>query len=53
MILALGLFMAIAPKYAVKKEFREDEAQIKSTRIKGIILAALAAGVEVLFFFIR
>ena len=36
-ILILGLFMAIAPKSAAKKEFRDDEDQVKKIRGNGII----------------
>ena len=46
-ILILGLFMAIAPQLSVKKEFRDDPAQIKRIRISGIILSVLAVVVIV------
>ncbi len=46
-ILILGLFMAIAPQLSVKKEFRDDPAQIKRIRISGIVLSVLAVVVIV------
>ena len=52
-ILVLGLFMAIAPQSAVKKELRDDPAQVKKVRIGGIILSVLAAAVIVLQFALR
>ena len=50
MVLALGLFMAIAPKLSVKKEFRDDPARIKKTRISGIVLVVLAVLLEVVLY---
>ena len=44
-ILILGLFMAIAPKSAAKKEFRDDEEQVKKIRRNGIIMLVLGIAV--------
>ncbi len=44
-ILILGLFMAIAPKSATKKEFRDDEDQVKKIRRNGIIMIVLGIAV--------
>ncbi len=41
-LLVLGLFMAIAPQLSVKKELRDDPAQIKKMRISGIIITVLS-----------
>ncbi|MBP5556070.1 MAG: hypothetical protein J6X94_14510 [Lachnospiraceae bacterium] len=49
----LGIVMAIIPQYCVKKEFRDDQAQIKKMRISGIILAVLGIAVFFLLQFIR
>ena len=35
--IVLGLFMAIAPKSATKKEFRENEAEVAKVRKNGFI----------------
>ena len=51
--LALGLFMAIAPQLSVKKECRDDPAQIKKMRISGIIIAALSIVVIAIQFLAR
>ncbi len=51
--LALGLFMAIAPQLSVKKEFRDDPAQIKKMRISGIVIAALSIVVIAIQFLAR
>ena len=51
-IAILGIVMAIVPQYCVKKEFRDDPAQIKKMRIAGIILAVLGVAVWLLISFI-
>ena len=48
----LGIVMAIIPQYCVKKEFRDDPAQIKKMRITGIILAVLGIAVWLLLNYI-
>ena len=47
-ILILGLFMAIAPKSAAKKEFRDDEDQVKKIRRNGIIMIVLVIAVIII-----
>ena len=37
-MLGLGLFMAIDPKNATKKEMREDEKAVAGIRVRGFIL---------------
>ena len=37
-MLGLGLFMAISPKNATKKELREDEKAVVGIRVRGFIL---------------
>ena len=51
-IAILGIVMAIIPQYCVKKEFRDDPAQIKKMRISGIVLAVLGIAVFVLVQFV-
>ncbi len=53
MILCLGLFMAIFPKAATKKDMREDEAAVAKNRKSGIILtvAGIVALIIVIFVF--
>lgn len=41
-IVLLGIFMAICPKYAVKQEERENQESLVRMRKKGIILTIAA-----------
>lgn len=44
-----GLFMAICPKLATKKDMRENAAAVSKTRKGGILLAIVGIIVFVLF----
>lgn len=41
-LLLTGLFMTVAPKYATRKEAREDAEAVKKNRTRGIWLFAAA-----------
>ena len=51
-IAILGIVMAVAPQVCVKKEFRDDPAQIKKMRISGIVLAVVGIAVFFLLQFV-
>ena len=51
--LGLGIYMAVAPKSATKKEMRDDPAAVAKTRKSGIIVTICGLLLVVVFFILK